>query len=483
VLADVRQTRRRTRRLIHEEIIRMASTVFLGFIALSLWLAVRAGKGRGSQSVHDFFVASRQFGAWLVFFLAAGEIYSIGTMVGFPGGIYAKGPTYGVWFLGYILLAYPIGYFVGPKIWEAGKRHNAITLPDLFKGHFGSRGLEIIVAITSLIFLLPWGQLQFTGLVAALKGLGWHINPVGLISISAVLAFAYIAIAGVRASAHIAILKDILMIVAIVITGLAVAWEAGVEPVFRVASQHVSNSMSAHQLTFSMSTMLFQSLGFYVMPFAIQNFFTAKSADTIRRSQVVMPLYMLMYPFLVLASYFAIAQNVPLGSPNEAFFTAVVHLLPPWLVGLVAAGASLSGLLVLAGICLAIGPVVTRNLMPKMPETRQKAGAKVVIALYLLLSIGMTLATPNLMLTLINMTYYGVTQFFPGVIAIVFGLRVSARAIASGLLAGQALAIVLYVLKVDLAGLNLGLVCLAANVLVIAATNFSAGRSEVHART
>jgi solute:Na+ symporter, SSS family len=197
----------------------------------------------------------------------------------------------------------------------------------------------------------------------------------------------------------------------------------------------------------------------------------------------VMPLYMLMYPFLVLASYFAIAQNVPLGSPNEAFFTAVVHLLPPWLVGLVAAGASLSGLLVLAGICLAIGPVVTRNLMPKMPETRQKAGAKVVIALYLLLSIGMTLATPNLMLTLINMTYYGVTQFFPGVIAIVFGLRVSARAIASGLLAGQALAIVLYVLKVDLAGLNLGLVCLAANVLVIAATNFSAGRSEVHART
>ena len=124
----------------------MASTVFLGFIALSLWLALRAGKGRGSQSVHDFFVASRQFGAWLVFFLAAGEIYSIGTMVGFPGGIYAKGPTYGVWFLGYILLAYPIGYFVGPKIWEAGKRYNAITLPDLFKGHFGSRALELIVA-------------------------------------------------------------------------------------------------------------------------------------------------------------------------------------------------------------------------------------------------------------------------------------------------------------------------------------------------
>src|SRR5258708_29931348 len=91
----------------------MTTAVFLGFIALSLYLAIRSRTGKGAQSVHDFFVASRQFGAFLVFFLAAGEIYSIGTMVGFPGGIYAKGPTYGVWFLGYILLAYPLGYFLG----------------------------------------------------------------------------------------------------------------------------------------------------------------------------------------------------------------------------------------------------------------------------------------------------------------------------------------------------------------------------------
>ena len=197
----------------------MATAVFLGFIVFSLYLAMRSNKGRGPQSVHDFFVASRQFGAYLVFFLAAGEIYSIGTMVGFPGGIYAKGPTYGVWFLGYILLAYPVGYFIGPKIWQAGKRYNAITLPDLFKGHFRAAALELIVAGSAILFLLPWGQLQFTGLVAALNGLGWNFQPLYLILISAALAFTYIAIAGVRASAYIAILKDILMVVAIVITG------------------------------------------------------------------------------------------------------------------------------------------------------------------------------------------------------------------------------------------------------------------------
>lgn len=458
----------------------MATAVFLGFIAFSLYLAIRSKSGRGPQSVHDFFVASRQFGAYLVFFLAAGEIYSIGTMVGFPGGIYAKGPTYGVWFLGYILLAYPVGYFIGPKIWQAGKRYNAITLPDLFKGHFQSRALELVVAASAILFLLPWGQLQFTGLVAALKGLGWNFQPFYLILISAMLAFTYIAIAGVRASAYIAVLKDILMVAAIVITGVAVSAEVGVTEVFHAASLHVSNRMDAHQLTFSMSTMLFQSLGFYVMPFAVQNFFTAKSANTIRRTQVAMPLYMLMYPFLVVASYYAISQNLHLASPNEAFFAAAIRLLPGWLLGLVAAGASLSGLLVLAGICLSIGPIVTRNLLPNMPENKQKASAKVVIVVYLVVSIVMTLLTPNLMLTLINTTYYGVTQFFPGVIVILFGLRVRPAAIAFGMLTGQILAIILYVEQVDLGGFNLGLVCLAVNVAVLAAMHFAMKRTRVH---
>ncbi|PQV46725.1 sodium:solute symporter [Paraburkholderia sp. BL21I4N1] len=459
----------------------MATAVFLGFIAFSLYLAIRSNQGRGPQSMHDFFVASRQFGAYLVFFLAAGEIYSIGTMVGFPGGIYAKGPTYGVWFLGYILLAYPVGYFIGPKIWQAGKRYNAITLPDLFKGHFQSRPLELLVAASAIVFLLPWGELQFTGLVAALNGLGWHFKPLYLILFAALLAFTYIAIAGVRASAYIAVLKDILMVAAIVVTGVAVAMQTGVTEVFHAASLHVSNRMNSHQLTFSMSTMLFQSLGFYVMPFAVQNFFTAKSANTIRRTQVAMPLYMLMYPFLVVASYYAISQNLQLASPNEAFFAAAIRLLPGWLLGLVAAGASLSGLLVLAGICLAIGPIVTRNLLPGLPESRQKKGAKVVIVLYLLVSIVMTLLTPNLMLTLINTTYYGVTQFFPGVMVILFGLRVRPAAIASGMLTGQVLAVILYMLQVDLGGFNLGLLCLGVNLLVLTAVNLTAKASRAHA--
>ncbi|ALM81741.1 sodium:solute symporter [Bordetella sp. N] len=447
----------------------MSTTIFIGFLALSIVLSMLSRGGHGRQSAKDFFVGSQQFNAALVFFLSAGEIYSITTMAGLPGGIYAKGPLYGVWFLGYVLLAYPVGYFLAPRIWELGRRYDATTLPDLFRGYYGGRIVEKVVAATAILFLLPWGQLQFTGLMAALKALGWHLDPVFLVCLAAVLAFLYVAISGIRGSAYVAVLKDVMMVVAIVTVGVAVGLEAGVRPVFEAASTKFSTTMSTQDLCFTMSTIFLQSLGFYVLPFNVQNVFTAKGPDTLRRSLIGMPLYMFMFPFLVLASYYAISANLKLASPNEAFFAAATSLLPEWSLGIIAAAATLSALVVLAGVCLCISTMFTRNLVPTLPEAKQKGCARTVIVVYLLLSMFLSLTTSNLMVTLLNTAYNGITQFFPGVIIALFGWRVRKGAVLTGILVGQGLALALYFTQPPLLGFSAGLVALLANVVVVLA--------------
>ena len=446
----------------------MATAVFLLLIAGSLVIALSSGRGRGSSDIKDYIIASGQFGGLLLFFLAAGEIYSIGTMIGFPGGIYAKGPAYGVWFLGYILLAYPVGYFLNPLIWRAGRVYGAVTLSDLFKGHFQSRPLELTVTISAIIFLVPWGQLQFTGLIIALDSLGWHFNPLLLVLIAAALAFAYIATSGIRAPAFVSVLKDILMVLAIIVTGIAAASIHGVTPIFQEASQHVRNRMTGSEETFAMTTILAQAVGFYMVPFSMQFLFTARSEQTIRRTQIAMPLYMLMYPFLVAAAYYSLGHNTGLKSANEAFMAAVTQLLPDWLIGLVAAGATLSGIVVLAGLCLAIGPLVSRNILRSIPETQQKRGAQIVIVAYLAVSIVLTLTLPSLMLHLINTAYYGFSQFFPGIVAILFFRRVNPYAIMAGIIVADVLAIVLDVTGVYLADINIGMICLVLNGTIVA---------------
>ena len=170
--------------------------MFLVLIALSLALALFSRRGHRHQRAEDFFVASGQFGSTLFFFLAVGETYSVLTILGFPGGVYAHGTGFIAWFLGYILLAFPVGYFLNPWIWRAGRRYGAVTLPDLFRRHFDSRTLELVVTLSSILFLVPYGTMQFIGLDTVLHGLGWPLPPLLLTGLAGCLAFAYIATSG-----------------------------------------------------------------------------------------------------------------------------------------------------------------------------------------------------------------------------------------------------------------------------------------------
>lgn len=216
----------------------MATVVFAAIILLSLVLALLAARGRDVLQIDEYLVAGRSFSGVLLFFLAVGEIYSIGTMVGLPGGIYAEGAGYGIWFVGYILVAYPVGYFLAPLVWRAGERYGALTFPDVLKGHYGSRLLEVTAGLTFFAYLIPWAQLQFTGLQVALGALGFGVSPTTATGVAATITFAYIILSGVRAPANISILKDILLFGAIVIVGVAAAYAAGgISNVFGSAEQ------------------------------------------------------------------------------------------------------------------------------------------------------------------------------------------------------------------------------------------------------
>ena len=439
------------------------TVMFAALIALSLLFALASARGHGHQRAEDFFVASGQFGTVLFFFLAVGETYSVGTVLGFPAGVAARGTSFVTWFLGYILLSFPVGYFLYPAIWRAGRACNAVTLPDLFRGHLPSRMLEIVVATASIAFLVPLGVMQFIGLNTVLADLGWSVPPLVLTASGALLAFAYIAISGIRAPAFVAVLKDILVMAAIVMTGLACL---GAHPGALQQTATTPRPDDAAADVFSISTIILQAIGFCVVPQTCASVFTARSPGTVRRAQVAMPLYMVLFPFLVAVAYFGQAHHLKLSAPNDVFLAVARALLPGWASGLVMAGAALSALVVLTGICLALGPLVTRNLLPGLTGDQQRRWSKLVIALYLLLSIAGAARSSQLIITVNNVFYFGVTQAFPGVLAILLGRRVSPAAIATGLLAGDAVAIGLYNAAIPLRGCNPGLIGLAVNLAI-----------------
>ncbi|MET3721896.1 sodium:solute symporter family protein [Arthrobacter sp. UYEF21] len=441
-------------------------------LVLVLAMALGIYSKRGVKTTEDFLVGGRSFGGLLLFILVVGEVYSIGTVVGFPGGVYAEGAGFAVWFMGYILLGYPIGYFLLPLLFKAGRRYSAVTLPDILRGHFNSRPLELTAALLSVIFLIPWAQLQLTGLTVALTGLGLGLTPVVTVMIGVAIAMAFALLSGIKAPAYVSFVKDFALVFAIIVVAVFVlAMNPSIPDITAQA-----DALSGHTtigpglpMLHTMSTMLFQAVGFYMFPFVLQAIMSSKSARTIKRTQIGMPLYMLMYPFLLITAYYSISAVPGLtgANTNLAFIEVARTLLPEFLVGIVAGGAALCAIVVLAASALSIGTLVARNVLVDLPEKRQKNYVRAIIAVYLLISIVLTLVVPNLMGTLINTAYYGFTQLIVPVALLVFGSRTRAGVMAAGLAGGVLATLGLYIFGIDLGGLSIGVPALAANIAIV----------------
>uniref|UniRef100_UPI0035711982 sodium:solute symporter family protein n=1 Tax=Nocardia tenerifensis TaxID=228006 RepID=UPI0035711982 len=189
----------------------------------------------------EWSVAGRRFGGLTLWFLQAGETYTTFTFLGLAGLAFTSGVA-ATYTIPYVPLACIIWYFIGPRLWRLGREHGYLTQADFFEERYGSKRLGTLVAIFSAIFMLPYLQLQITGL-GLIIGLVADDNISGTWGkiVGTVLTAAFVLRAGIRGTAATSYLKDALMLIAVAIIAIAVPLHVagGIWPAFHeVASQH-----------------------------------------------------------------------------------------------------------------------------------------------------------------------------------------------------------------------------------------------------
>jgi SSS family solute:Na+ symporter len=263
-------------------------------------------------------------------------------------------------------------------------------------------------------------------------------------------------------------MKDSFMVLGVVAVGLATlrVSRGGATPTSTSTIPAELATIHGSAMTFAISTIVFQAIVFY-LALGSGYIFPARSERAVKSSTVWMPLYMLIYPFLVAASYYALHAYPRLANPNTVFMVTARGVLPSWLVGVVAAGASLSGLLVLAVTALAIGALVSRNLLPHLEPTVQRRWTTLFVAVFLVLAALMTLYAATLMLTVLNLFYGLIAQVVPATLAVLYAKRVRPAALTAGMIVGVCLAVALYLYGPAVLGVSSGLIAMAANAAVV----------------
>jgi SSS family solute:Na+ symporter len=464
-------------------------TIIFGIIFLGTGLGLLAG-ARRRMNLEQWTVGGRGFGPVLMYLLMAGEVYTTASFLGASGWAYSRGgPT--LYILAYLTLAYVLSFFFLPQLWKLGRIHGLQTEADFFGQRYRNKYLVGFVAAVGVIFIIPYLQLQLTGLgiIVEIASDG-RIGRSAAMIIAVTLIAAFVFASGVRAVAWVSVLKDALMLTAAVSLGIAIPriHFGGIGPMFAALAAARPGHLTMPGATTNLghlwyiSTVALTSVGFYMWPHSFGSTFTARDGDTLRRNAVVMPLYTLTLAFIFFVGFTAVVAIPGLSDGDLSLLTIARRSFPAWFLGIIGGAGALTAMVPAAILILTAATLFAKNLCrplvaPSMTDDQVARTARSMVVVLSLASLYLALHSSPTLVSLILLGYAGVTQFFPGVILGIYSNRVTTAGVFAGMVAGVGTLVVLFLAKKDpIAGLNAGFVALCVNFAVTGAVSVASQR-------
>ncbi|MGW8396322.1 sodium:solute symporter family protein [Streptomyces lydicus] len=465
----------------------VATAVFGGFMVLTVVLGLLAVRGRGSGGgLTEWSVGGRSLGTVFIWVLMAGESYTSFSYLGAAGWGYNFGAPV-LYVLAYMSCGYALGYVVGPMLWAYAGRHGLVGISDIVAHRYRRPWLGAAVALLATVCLLPYIQLQITGMGVVVSTISYgaiSLNWAYFIGFAVTTGF--VVVSGLRGSAWVSVLKDILVIATLgfLVVYVPLHYFDGYGPfLHRIVAEkpqwltfpgHASGGLGH---VWFVTTTVVNSLTVVIFPTTVAGYLGARNADALRRNAMYLPFYnvLLFVPMLLGLAALFVVPGLTGADSNLALFKVVVDSLPAWAVGVIGVAAALSSIVPMAVFMLVIGTMWGRSVLGAIPRlaSRQKLWSQLVVVAAGAVALLLTYTAPNTLVRLSLISYEGMAQLVPMLLLGLVWRRLTWCAAVSGLVAGFALVCVLVFGGHDpLWGMNAGLVALAVNVVVALAVTW-----------
>jgi solute:Na+ symporter, SSS family len=426
--------------------------VILIFVAVAVigFLASRWRRGdapAGLNSLDEWGLGGRGFGGWVTWFLLGGDLYTAYTFIAVPAAMWSTGAVSGFFAVPYTVVLYPIVFLLMARLWSVSHRHGFVTPADFVGGRYGSKVLSTVVAVTGIVATMPYIALQLVGIKAVLAVLGVgggsnaFLQDLPLIIAFVVLA-AYTYTAGLRAPALIAIVKDLLIYIAIIVAIIYLPLKfGGFGEIFAAAGQKLSATNPATgkpigavippaaSFNAYWTLALGSAMALFMYPHSITGVLSTKSRNTIRRNAVALPAYSLVLGLLAILGYVAIkAGTKPIdlnGLPNPQLVVPQLFLdnFPSWFAGVALAAIAVGALVPAAIMSIAASNLFTRNIYRDLfkPDASPHQQARVSKLISLVVKVGALIFVLGFdQSSAINLQLLGgiwILQTFPAIVA------------------------------------------------------------------
>lgn len=444
---------------------------------------------RITMTPQEYIVGGRGFGSVFLWVLLGGEIYTSFTFLGAAGWAYSFGaPAF--YIMAYGTCGYIFYYFLFPWIWRMGKTHGLLTLPDLIAARYESRVLTTLVAVIAVIAVIPYVTLQLSALQIFLTVAGGGaIDPVAGAVTAYLLIVAFVLATGLRGTAWASIIKDALVIGALIFVGIAIPMQFFGSPatMFDQMLRAHPERLQLGGLTdpkgtlWYVSTVLLTGLGFFCGSHSIAAIFSARDENALRRNAMFLPVYQLLLLLIFFAGFSALLVVPGLKGPaaDQSYLVLLARYYPAWVLGFVTAAGALCALVPSTALLLSSASVIAKNILGDLFHVALEDGARVIATRAMVLGIGLLslvlwLEFRTTLVDLLLLTYNGISQFMPALALGAWWKRTSTLGITTGIVLGVTIAVTLAARGIAPLGINPGFIGLVVNaaaaVLVSLAT-------------
>ena len=361
------------------------------FVTLIGFASARWRPAEDLMQLNEWGLAGRGFGTFVSWFLLGGDIYTAYTFIAVPALVYATGAA-GFYALAYTIMVFPIVFIFAPRLWSVARARGYITPGEFVRGRHGSQGLGLAVAATGILATMPYIALQLVGIesVLTVMGIGSTSGNAFIRDLPLIIAFgvvaAYTYLAGLRAAALTAFVKDILIYLTVIVAILYIPGRlGGWGHIFGVSAAHLKTVNPATGKPFGSIVVLpagewayatlalGSALALFVYPHATTGVFAAKRRDVIRRNAAMLPAYSLLLGLIALFGYMARAvpavnAGVRANSGNAQLSVPLLfaHMFPSWFAGVADSAIVIGALVPAAVMSIAAANLFTRTIYKEL---------------------------------------------------------------------------------------------------------------------
>ena len=447
--------------------------VGLVIFALVLYVLVGAGvaflaRGGVGRGMAEYFLWNRSMGGFIGALSYSATTYSAFMLVGLAGLTYAGGVgALGfemVYFSGLVLVA-----FFGPRFLLAGKKFGYVTPSEMLGDRYASRGVAVVTALASCVFLIPYSAVQLAGIGYLLSGVtnGGISFTVGTL-IATALAVTFALVAGIRSVAWTDALQVLVMLVTATVAVLLVVNSLGGfgELFGRVAEEHPGALSVPGGGFFSFSVFLGLTLPWFFFslsnPQVSQRLFMVGTMRNLRRMLLGFLVIGFVYTLVAVLWGFAALLRFPnLKSADLATPSLLSSDLVPPVVGvIVIVGILAAAISTIDSILLTLSSMVARDVYGNSPggadENRQLLVGKLVIPVIAVLALLFAGLKLDLIAVLAVSSSAGLLVTVPAIVGAFFWKRGTAAGVISSIVLGGLLVAYLEITQAKFLGQGSG---------------------------